>query len=318
MAALYQQIEQRVASLPGVKAASFSSFVFDEGSWNGYIMVPGMPVNHDLDVKHNIIGNGYFDTMQIPLVAGRHFGPQDTVTSQHVAMISEHVARTLFPAGVSPIGHSYYIGSERPENLFEVVGIAKDVKFQSLQEDIVDLDYVPYTQHPTGYGDFEVRYTGSFDTISTAVQQTIHVMTMEQQISRSIVEQRLVAQLSAFFGMLAVFLSAIGIYGLMSYTVSRRTNEIGIRMALGAARSNVRWMVMREILLLVGTGLAIGVPITLIAYRAVASMLFGMKGANPGSLALATAGLLAVAVLAGYLPARRASQVSPMDALRCE
>jgi ABC-type antimicrobial peptide transport system permease subunit len=245
-----------------------------------------------------------------------------------VAIISEHVAKTLFPAGVSPIGHSYYIGSEEQGNLFEVVGIAKDVKFQSLQEDIVDLDYVPYTQHPTGYGDFEVRYTGSFDTISTAVQQTIHsvhrtlpimnVMTMEQQISRSIVEQRLVAQLSAFFGLLAVFLSAIGIYGLMSYTVSRRTNEIGIRMALGAARSNVRWMVMREILLLVGTGLAIGVPITFIAHRAVASMLFGMKGANAGSLALATAGLLAVAVLAGYLPARRASQVSPMDALRCE
>jgi predicted permease len=328
MAALYQQIEQRVAALPGVKAASFSSFVFDEGSWNGYILVPGMPVNHDLDVKHNIIGNGYFDTMQIPLVAGRHFDPQDTATSQHVAIISEHVAKTLFPAGVSPIGRSYYIGSEQPGNLVEVIGIAKDVKFQNLQEDIVDLDYVPYTQHPTGYGDFEVRYTGSFDTISTAVQQTIHsihrtlpimnVMTMEQQISRSIVEQRLVAQLSAFFGALAVFLSAIGIYGLMSYTVSRRTNEIGIRMALGAARSNVRWMVMREILLLVGTGLAIGVPITLIAYRAVASMLFGMKGANPGILALATGALLAVAVLAGYLPARRASQVSPMDALRCE
>jgi ABC-type antimicrobial peptide transport system permease subunit len=131
----------------------------------------------------------------------------------------------------------------------------------------------------------------------------MNVTTMEKQVARSIVEQRLVARLSAFFGLLAVFLSAIGIYGLMSYTVSRRTNEIGIRMALGAARSNVRWMVMREILLLVGTGLVIGVPITLIAYRAVASMLFA---------------LLAVAVLAGYLPARRASQVSPMDALRCE
>jgi predicted permease len=328
MTALYQEIEQRVAALPFVKAASFSSFVFDEGSWNGYIVVPGMPVNHDLDVKHNIIGNGYFDSMQIPLVAGRHFGPQDTSTSQHVAIISEHIAKTLFPAGASPIGHSYSIGSGNPDNVVEVVGIAKDVKFQSLQEDIVDIDYVPYTQHPTGYGDFEVRYTGDFNNVATAVQQTIHsihrtlpimnVMTMEQQISRSIVEQRVVAQLSAFFGMLAVFLSAIGIYGLMSYTVSRRTNEIGIRMALGAERSTVRRMVMREIFLLVGSGLAIGIPITLMAHRAVASMLFGMKGANLGSLALAVSGLLAVAILAGYLPARRASRVNPMDALRCE
>jgi predicted permease len=328
MTALYQEIEQRVATLPVVKAASFSSFVFDEGSWNGYIVVPGMPVNHDLDVKHNIIGNGYFDSMQIPLVAGRHFGPQDTSTSPHVAIISEHIAKTLFPVGASPIGHSYSIGSGNPDNVVEVVGIAKDVKFQSLQEDIVDIDYVPYTQHPTGYGDFEVRYTGDFNNVATAVQQTIHsihrtlpimnVMTMEQQISRSIVEQRVVAQLSAFFGMLAVFLSAIGIYGLMSYTVSRRTTEIGIRMALGAERSTVRWMVMREIFLLVGSGLAIGIPITLMAHRAVASMLFGMKGANPGSLALAVSGLLAVAILAGYLPARRASRVNPMDALRCE
>jgi predicted permease len=328
MTALYQQIEQRVTAVPGVKSASFSSFVFDEGSWNGYILVPGMPVNHDLDVKHNIIGSGYFDTMQIPLVAGRHFGPQDTATSQHVAIISEHLARTLFPPGVSPIGRSYYIGSDNPGNLVEVIGIAKDVKFHSLQEDIVDIDYVPYAQHPTGYGDFEVRYTGDFNNTVTAVQQTIHsihrtlpimnVMTLEKQISRSIGEQRLVAQLSAFFGMLAVFLSAIGIYGLMSYTVSRRTNEIGIRMALGAARSNVRWMVMREIFLLIGAGLAFGVPSTLIAHRAVASMLFGMEGANPGVLALATVVLLAVAVLAGYLPARRASKVNPMDALRCE
>jgi len=324
--ALFRQIEERVGALPGVQAASFSSFTFNEGSWNGSVAVPGMPVNHELDVKHNVVGNGYFKTMQIPLIAGRTFGPQDTATSQRVAVISEHMARTLFPPG-SPIGHSYHIGSsDDPE--IRVIGIVKDVKFEDLQEETDTLDYLPYTQRDWGFGDFEVRYTGDFAAISIEVQQAIHsvyrtipitrVTTLDEQVARSITNQRVVAQLSTFFGLLAVFLSCIGIYGLMSYVVSRRTNEIGIRMALGAPRGSVRWMVMREILILVGVGIAIGVPVVLAGNRLVSNMLFGVRGTDLSSLLASVAGLLTVALAAGYLPARRAARVDPMVALRYE
>ena len=325
--ALYQQIEQRVGALPGARAASFSYFTFHEGSWNGSITVPGMPVNHDLDIKHNVVGTGYFDTMQIPLIAGRTFGSQDTATSQRVAVISEHMARTLFPAG-SPIGHNYHIGD--PSNPYEeqVIGIVKDVKFGDLAETPEDIDYIPYTQRRQYLEDFEVRYTGGLAPISTAVQQTIHsidhtlpitrVTTLDEQVARSITNQRLVAQLSAFFGLLAVFLSSIGIYGLMSYVVSRRTNEIGIRMTLGAARSNVRSLILRDIAILVAIGIAIGIPAALAGNHLVSNMLYGLQGSDPASLIAATAILLAVALLAGYLPARRASHVDPMVALRYE
>jgi predicted permease len=326
--ALYQQIEQRVSALPGVKADSFSSFTFHEGSWNSSVFVPGMPVNHDLNVKHNIVGNGYFATMQIPLVAGRAFDSRDTATSQRVAIISEHMAKTLFPPDIDPIGHSYHIGDPESPYDQQVIGIARDVKFGDLVENPDTIDYLPYIQDNCCVGDFEARYTGSFSAISPAVQQTIHsidrtlpithVTTLDEQVARSITNQRLVAQLSTFFGLLAVFLSSIGIYGLMSYVVSRRTNEIGIRMALGAARSNVCWLILREILLLVAIGIALGIPITLAGSRFVTTMLYGLKGADPISLIAAVVFLLAIAAIAGYLPARRASKIDPMIALRYE
>jgi ABC-type antimicrobial peptide transport system permease subunit len=144
------------------------------------------------------------------------------------------------------------------------------------------------------------------------------VTTLDEQVARTMINQRLVAQLSGFFGILAVFLSCIGIYGLMSYTTSRRTNEIGIRMALGAGRSNVRWLVMRETLLLVATGIVIGIPITVLSSHFVDSMLYGLHGSDPLSLIAAVSMLLTVAILAGYLPAQRASKVDPMIALRYE
>jgi len=325
--ALFQQIESRVNELPGVKAASFSAFTFHEGSWSGAMLVPGMPNNEDITVHQNVVGNGYFKTMQIPLIAGRTFSTADTATSQHVAVISERTAKMLFPAG-NPIGRHFRVGRNEPEREYEVIGIVKDVKFDSLQEEPAYINYLSYAQRPWDFGDFEVRYTGPFSNISSSVQQAIksinpnvritHVTTLDEQLSRSMTNQRLVAQLSAFFGALAVFLSSIGIYGLMSYVVSRRTNEIGIRMALGAARSDVSWLVAREILSLVAIGVGIGIPAALVGNHLVANMLYGLKSTDPLSLVAAAVLLLSVASIAGYFPARRASRVDPMQALRYE
>jgi predicted permease len=324
---LRQQIEQRLSALPGVSAASYSSFTFDEGSWNGRIFVQGYENNKDIDVHHNVIGNDYFRAMQIPLIAGRSFGPQDTATSPKVAVLSEYTARTLFPEG-SPVGRHYGNGDQKHANEIEVIGVAKDAKFESLSEPAVALDYYPYTQTPGYIHDLDVSYSGDLGSISSAVQKTIHsidrnlpinhVITLDEQVSLSTQSSILIAQLSSFFGLLAVFLSSIGIYGLMSYVVSRRTNEIGIRMALGADRSMIRWQVMREIVLLVGVGIVIGIPVTLASARLITSMLFGLHGTDPWNLLTAICLLMSVAILAGYLPARRASRVDPMVALRCE
>jgi predicted permease len=265
--------------------------------------------------------------MQIPLLVGRNFSSADTRTSQPVVIISEHTAKTLFPMG-NPIGRHYSLGGDKPEDDVTVIGVVKDVKFQDLAEEPMSLDYMPYSQRPWDYGDFEVRYTGDFASVAAAVQQTIHsidrnlpitrVTTLDEQVARSFTNQRLVAQLSAFFGLLAVFLSCIGIYGVMSYVVTRRTNEIGVRMALGAGRPKMLWMVLREILILVSVGVVIGVPATLAGDRLVSNMLFGLKPTDPVTLVAATALLLIVAAIAGYLPARRASLVDPMVALRYE
>jgi predicted permease len=330
LTALFEEIESRVNALPGVQAASFSAFTFNEGSWNSSIRVPNMPVDRNVNVVHNIIGNGYFKTMQIPLLAGRNFGPQDTATSQKVAIISEHMARNLFPAG-SPIGRTYFIGLEEgvsaPREQL-VIGVARDVKFGNVEKPAGYIDYLPYTQREWGFGDFEVRYTGEFSAISNEVREAIHaadrrlpishVMTLDEQVSHSFANQTIIAELSGFFAVVAVFLSCIGLYGLMSYLVGRRTGEIGIRMALGANRAKVGWQVMREIGLLVIAGIVVGLPVTLFGMRLVQGMLYGLSRTDPLSLTAAIAILMFAGLAAGYLPARRASRVDPVVALRDE
>ncbi len=327
---LFKEIEERVNGLPGVKAASFSAFTFIEGSWSTNIRVPGMTVNRDTNVNHNVVGDAYFATMQIPILAGRTFGPQDTATSQRVAIISEHMARILFPAG-SPIGHTYFIGSDddpgAPSEV-QVIGVARDVKLHGLEGPVRYIDYLPYSQADWGFGNFQVRYSGDFSSISNQVQQAIHaidrklpishITTLDAQVARSFTNQTMIAELSAFFGMMAVFLSCIGLYGLMSYLVGRRTGEIGIRMALGASRSGVAWQVLREIGLLLVAGILIGLPLTLSGIRMVRSMLYGLSGTDPFSLLAATALLLFAGMAAGFLPARKASSVDPVVALRDE
>jgi len=327
LANLYQQIEQRVSAQPGVRAASVSFFTFNQGSWTDPVSVQGRTPTRE-NVRHNVIGPGYFATMGIPLLVGRVLGPQDTEKSPKVAVINETMARRFFPGG-SPVGRRFGIGNDpKHSNDIEVVGVVKDAKYESLRENLRSAAYYPYTQRMGYYYDFEVRYSGDPQAIIAEVRRAIgevdgrlpvsYVNTLAEQVDQSVASQSLIAQLSMFFSLLAVFLASIGIYGVMSYAVTRRTSEIGTRMALGAVRAKVLWMVMRDVLFLVAIGVGVGLLASLALMRLVRSQLYGVSAQDPWTWALATAALTLAACAAGYLPARKASRVDPMVALRCE
>ena len=327
---LYQQIEQRVGALPGVRADSISFFTFDQGEWTDPVCVIGRTPTpqDDMMVTHNVVGPGYFATMGIPLLLGRAFGPQDTGASPKVAVINETFAKWYLPGG-SPLGKHFGLGGDpKHSNDIEVVGVVKNAKYQNLGERPFPAAYFPYTQRVQYLNDFEVRYSGNPEVTIAEVRQAVsqidhslplaYTGTLVEQVNRSLAGQSLIARLSTFFGMLAAFLACIGIYGLAAYAVTRRTNEIGIRMALGAESSRVLWMVMRESLTLAALGVAIGIPVSLAAARLIESVLYGLKTTDPATIALAALVMIAVAALAAYLPARRAAKVDPMVALRYE
>ena len=327
---LYQQIEQRVGALPGVRADSISFFTFDQGEWTDPVCVIGRTPTpqDDMMVTHNVVGPGYFATMGIPLLLGRAFGPQDTGASPKVAVINETFAKWYLPGG-SPLGKHFGIGGDpKHSNDIEVVGVVKNAKYQNLGERPFPAAYFPYTQRVQYLNDFEVRYSGNPEVTIAEVRQAVsqidhslplaYTGTLVEQVNRSLAGQSLIAQLSTFFGLLAALLACIGIYGLAAYAVTRRTNEIGVRMALGAEASGVLWMVMRESLTLAALGVAIGIPVSLAAARLIESVLYGLKTTDPATMALAALVMIAVAALAAYLPARRASKVDPMVALRYE
>jgi predicted permease len=327
---LQQQIEDRVQALPGVQAASFSMFTFNQGQWSDDVTVQGVPrtPENSQDVLHNVVGNGFFSTMGLPILAGRGFNATDKIDSPKVAVINQTMARMFFPDS-SPIGHHFGLGDDVSNSgEIEIVGVVKNAKYVALQEDPEPAAYFPYSQRVQYFGNFEVRYSGDAGQIASAVRRAVaeanpniavnSVSTLSDQVDDSTANQRLIARLSAFFGLLAAFLVCIGIYGLLSYAVARRTSEIGVRMALGAKRSNVLWLILREILVLVAAGVVLGVPVALEGNSLVVKLLYGLTPADPASLLAAVAMLVAIALLAGYFPARKASQVEPTVALRCD
>ena len=323
---MMRQVEERVAQIPGVQGASFALSVFDGGGWTDPIKVPGQtPV--DRDVTHNRVGALYLEAMNMPLVAGRYLNFQDDRGARKVAVINETMARTYFP-GSSPLGRTFSIGDDAEWQDIQVVGVVRDAKYMRLREKPQAAAFYPHAQHYSLVYNFVVRTSGDPKAEIPAIRRTIAEVdpnlpvsdftTLAQVVSGSLDGSRLVAELSTAFGFLAALLAAIGIYGVMSYGISRRTNEFGIRMALGAQRGEVLWMVMRETLRVVLAGVAVGLALAFVLNRTMISMLYGLGPADPYAIGAATALIASAALLAGWLPARRATRIDPTVALRYE
>lgn len=326
---MLSEVEQKVKQIPGVQAASFAFIVFNQGFWSGpaYTREDNIPEGQNRSLRNNIVGPDFFAAMGIPFVQGRGFGPQDIKSSQKVAVVTEAMVQKFFPTG-NPIGKRFGIEGRESTETIEVIGVVKDAKYGNLKEPFRPMAFYPYTQVPDVLGNFVVRFSGPSSAVVPQVRETIKqinrnlpvddVVSLEDHIGRSLVQQKLIARLASFFGLLALLLACVGLYGVMSYGVARRTNEIGIRMALGARGRSVLWLVLREALVLVGIGLVVGVLASLALTKTAASLLYELKPNDPLTIATATIVLMMVALVAGFLPARRAARVDPMIALRDE
>jgi predicted permease len=325
---MMQRVEERVGTIHGIQAASFAAFVFNEGGWTNTISVSGRPKSgNDPDVAHTVVGAQYLNAMRIPLILGRGLSPDDTMASRKVAVINETAARIYFPGG-SPIGHTFDVAPDPVWKNIEVVGVAKDAKYDNVDERQLPAAYYPYSQHIGYSGKFVVRYTGDPKLVIPQIRRAVNDIDpnlpvgdfspLAELVGRSIGKQRLLAQLSTLFGIIAALLACVGIYGVMSYGIARRTNEFGVRMAMGANRADVLWMVLREALWVAAVGVAIGIALAVASSRLVNSVLFGLTPNDPIAIGAATAVMIGVALFAGWLPARRATRIDPMIALRHE
>ena len=335
--ALHARIEEAVRRLPGVQGESLtdvpflsnwvsssSFFVNGDSTANSSRSSPGRQAD-SADV-----GADFFKVMQIPMVAGRAFTQQDAETGRHVAVINEALARQFFP-GRNPIGMQFGRSGPNipPEGLVEIIGICRDTLYNSLRDAPSPVHFDLYRQFPEiGAATYVVRTQMRPEEMVPLLRKTIQgidpdlpmmdVRTQKQQIDADLQQERMFAGLSAGFGVLALMLACVGIYGIMAYTVAQRTNEIGIRLALGAERGQVRGMVLREAGWLAVAGVVSGLALAIWLGRLVKSLLYGLQPADPFSLAGAGCLLLGVALIAGWVPAMRASRVEPMEALRHE
>jgi putative ABC transport system permease protein len=281
-------------------------------------------------VNFNEVSAGYFRTMGTPLLAGRDFDERDRPGPEKSAVVTELFARTFFPS-TDPIGQTFQIDEApgRPQPLIRIVGLVKDTKYTDLREEFAPLVFFAASQadKPDPFLQVVLRSTAPLTSISSQVLSVVgqansniivQFQTLPSMVRDSLLRERLMATLSGLFGGLAALIATIGLYGVMSYTVARRRNEIGIRMALGADRRDVVRMVMREAGTLLAAGVIVGTVLAVAAGRTAATLLFGLRPSDPPTLALAAAGLGAVALLASYLPALRASKLEPTEALREE
>ncbi len=277
-------------------------------------------------VKLRIVAPNFFETMNIPILQGRAITPRDARNAPKVALINETAAHKYFP-GENPIGNHFGSFPDKSGD-YEIVGVVRDVKYNSVRDETPPSAYLSALQQPLGHATFELRTNGNPGQTMPAVQDAvrhvdpalpiIEISTQADLVEGRFTQERLFASAYTVFGALALFLASIGLFGLMSYSVARRTNEIGVRMALGARSSDVLRLVMRESLTLVFIGIGIGLIGAFAAGRLVTSLLYGLATTDPVTIASAVALMILVSVLASYLPARRASRVDPMVALRDE
>jgi predicted permease len=329
--AVFDEILRRLRRLPGVRSASSSDITPISGMvWNSEIAVEGFKAKNSGDslAYFNQISDRYFETMGTPILAGRDFEERDGPTAPRVAIVNETLARKFF-GQASPLGRRFQMEREPGvDSTVEIVGVARDAKYGTLREETRPTAYLPNAQstEPAWMShNFELRSASTATDVIPAVRAAvadvdrnvvIQFQTLSVQVEESLTRERLLAALSGLFGGLALLLAMIGLYGVMSYNVTRRQNEIGIRMALGAGQWRVRTMVLRDVAMLVTLGLTGGVALALAGGRLVEGFLFGLTPGDPAALAGSVALMSIVAALAGYLPARRASRVDPMVALR--
>jgi predicted permease len=334
LATLYAQILERLGTLPNVQSVSMATYAPLSGTQrSSSIQIPGftpepdqVPVVEDL-----LVGPKYATTLAIPLLRGREIEIRDTASGPLVAMVNETFVERYFK-DQNPIGRTFNFDDDTDGgNSIEIIGVIGDIKSEDAREPAQPAVYRPMLQiqDQSAYSpNVQIRASRDAAALAGPVRQMINqiddklpvfgVVTMDEQIRDKLTQERMIAQLVSFFGALALILACIGLYGVMAHGVARRTNEIGIRMALGAKGGNIAWMVLRETLTLVVVGLALGVPAAWFAGRLVSSQLFNLKGADPWTLIGAAVVLTVVAMLAGYIPARRASRVDPLIALRYE
>ena len=333
MTALYRDLLERLATVPGVRGAAMSNPALLSGSVNGtsfYVQgrmyPPGRQQGDSLSVNRLVVSPNFFEVMGIAVVKGHGFDERDTSTSPKVAVINEAAVRKYF-SNEDPIGKRFGSSPETSGQL-EIVGVLHDAKYNDVREPAPPTMYVPHTQARPAAVTFELRTAGAPGSVMGAVREAVRqidsnlpvtdVSTQIEQVEKRFMQEKLFAQAYTLFGGLALLLASIGLFGLMSYNVSRRTNEIGIRMALGAQRQDVLRLVMRESMILVVIGIAVGLTIALASSRFVATLLFGLPPTDIMTMGLAMTVMVAVSALAGYLPARRASRVDPMVALHYE
>jgi predicted permease len=322
---------ERLRAIPGVEGVANASVVPISGfGWNDNIVLAGAKEHAKESPLFDRVSPGYFNTMGIPMLTGRDFDEHDTASSKKVAIVNESFLKEILD-GANPVGQHFqieeYVGRARP--MYEIVGLVKDTKYYDLRDDFHPIVYVTTLQDdqpdqfaallirsPLPLGSLTSSIKGALADISPLI--SIDFTPLQRNIHDSLLRDRLMATLSGFFGGLAALLAMVGLYGVISYSVARRTNEIGIRMALGAQRPNILNMVLAEAGLLLLVGLVVGTVLALFLGKMASTLLYGLKPHDPLTITSAALGLAAVAILASYIPARRATRLDPLVALRHE
>ena len=327
----YRSLLERVRALPRVESATLMSNRVGSGwSNNTGTIVDGRKPDEKAfsPMRWNSVGPDYFHVLGIPLLVGRDFTDADSASSAPVVVINETFAKKYL-AGRVPLGHQLALSDRADAKQYAIVGVVANSRYTSVRERDRPMAYFPYAQVPEISGmHLELRAAGDpmslLPEIRRVVQEfgpdlpLLRPMTQQEQFAESFSDERLFSRLATFFGVLAAILVATGLYGTLAYRVNRRTSEIGVRMALGARSGQVLWMVMRESVILSAIGILVGLPLAIAASRLLKSMLFGLTPGDPLSFTLAVAAIAIVALGASVVPARRASAVDPMIALRYE